>query len=333
MRLAEPAWLLALVLLPWPWLRERRRPRLPWSTLDGFAEARGFLARWVWVPPVLRTLALACLIVALARPQVEGGRVRIAAQGVAIVVALDHSSSMNAPDFPTPEGGRISRLEAAKRTFSTFARNRTDDLVGLVVFAKAPDLICPPTLDVGFRLDAAASVRPVRPGDDGTNIGDAIAWSLRALRAAPATVRKKVLILLTDGGQAPGVPDAVDPDDAAKLARDLGVTLHTVAIGRAGGIVRGTMPEVDLPVSHEVAGPDLDLLGRLAQEGGGRMFRAADARALDQVFAALDALEKSPVQGTVRVRYEERFAPWALAASLMLALDLALSAGRLRSLP
>src|SRR5262249_8280010 len=140
--------------------------------------------------------AIAGLAVALARPQVVGGRTRIATRGVAIVVVLDHSSSMKTDDFPAG-ADHLSRLEAARRPVSRLVAGRPDDLLGLVVFANYPDLIGPPTLDHAFLMEALRRVRPARPGDDGTNIGNAIIWGLRALRVTAPT--KKVLVLLTDG--------------------------------------------------------------------------------------------------------------------------------------
>src|SRR5262249_28948070 len=152
---------------------------------------------WTWLrplPPLLRGLAIGSLAVALARPQSVGGTTQIAGQGVAIVVALDQSSSMNAGDFPTDRGtSQTTRLDAAKKTFVRFVQGRPDDLIGLVVFANYPDLACPPTLDHAFLLEVVAAVRSARQPDDGTNIGDAIAWALDALLIAPPA--KKVLVL------------------------------------------------------------------------------------------------------------------------------------------
>src|SRR5207253_10352459 len=115
-------------------------------------------------------------------------------------------------------------------------------------------------------IDAARRLRSARPGDDGTNIGDAIAWGLDSLRKT--SPQKKVLILLTDGVNEPAVPNPLDPEAAATLAHDLGVTLHTITIGKAGDVA--------------------ELLGRLARAGGGRAFVAADARSLDDVFRTID---------------------------------------------
>ena len=116
-------------------------------------------------------------------------------------------------------------------------------------------------------------------------------------------------MLLTDGNNEPAVPRPLDPEQAAILARDLGVTLHTIAIGRAGGIVRGTDPATDLPVMAEVEGPNLPLLERLAAITGGRSFVATDADALEDVFQTIDELEKSPVKGEILTRYDEHSPP------------------------
>jgi Ca-activated chloride channel homolog len=330
---AQPGWLWLLVLMPLPWLLERTRSRITWPGFAGFP-SRGRIG-WVWLramPAVLRGLAIGGLAVALARPQTVGGVTRIAGQGVAIVVALDQSSSMKAVDFPADHGTRlISRLGAAQTTFSRFIEGRPDDLIGLVAFANYPDLVCPPTLDHAFLIETARALRPARPGDDGTNIGDAIAWGLQALLKAPP--RKKVLVLLTDGNNEPAVPQPLDPEQAALLARDLGVTLHTIAIGRVGGVVRGVDPKTQLPFVTEVAGPNLPLLQRLAELTGGTFFPATDADALAEVFRRIDELEKSPVRGRKLTRYHEHYARWAGLALALLVLDRLLAQGRLRRLP
>src|SRR4051812_39769984 len=265
MRLAEPGWLLLLILVPLPWLFRRARPRLAWPTLDGFAHGKGSgLRRFGFVPLLLRGTAIAAMAFALARPQSVGGRTWIAGQGVSIVVALDHSSSMNNVDFPAVgegegegkgDGERLSRLEAAKSTFIRFVEGRPDDLIGLVVFANEPDLAWPPTLDHASLVERARDVKTAGRGEDGTNIGDAIAWSLDALRASAP--KKKVLILLTDGRNSPARvagTEPLDPEEAAGLARELGVTLHTIAVGKEGRVVRQAEPVTGLDLVAEVEG-------------------------------------------------------------------------------
>ena len=99
------------------------------------------------------------------------------------MAVLDRSSSMKTNDFPS-EGKTISRLVAARKTLAGFIAGRSDDLVGLVAFARYPDLVAAPTLDQGFLLDAVRSIRPAGSADDGTNLGDAMAWALGAIRDA-----------------------------------------------------------------------------------------------------------------------------------------------------
>src|SRR5207248_2188777 len=152
-----------------------------------------------------------------------------------------------------------------------------------------------------------------------------------ALLIAPP--KKKVLVLLTDGHNEPAVPQPLDPEQAAILARDLGVTLHTIAIGRVGGVVRGIDRQTKLPMIAEVAGPNLPLLERLAQLTGGSYSVATDADALAEVFREIDRLEKSPVRGRILTRYDEHYAPWAALALAALVLDRLLSHGRLRRSP
>jgi Ca-activated chloride channel family protein len=269
---------------------------------------------------------------ALARPQTIGGVTKISGQGVAIVVALDQSSSMNTVDFPADHGTRkISRLEAARSTFIQFVEGRPDDLIGLVVFANYPDRTWLPDLDHRELLRLAADIRVARPGDDGTNIGDAMALALDALRST--TPSKRVLVLLTDGNNEPAVPHPADPEQMAILARDLGVVVHTIAIGRPGGIVRSTQPGTDLPVMTEVEGPNIPLLERLASVTDGRSFVATDADALKEVFQTINLLEKSQIQSQEFTRYDERFMPFAVTALLLLLADRVLAATWLRRLP
>jgi Ca-activated chloride channel family protein len=267
---------------------------------------------------LLRGLALGALAVALARPQTVAGVTRIASRGVAIVAALDQSSSMKRTDFAAEhENHPKSRLEAAKATFVRFVEGRPDDLIGLVVFANYVDLSCPPTLDHRLLIEKAAAIRPARPGDDGTNIGDAIAMALDALRKTTAS--KRVVVLLTDGNNEPAVPHPLSPEEAAILARDLGMTLHTIAIGQPG---RGNEQ-----------GPNFALLERLATITGGRSFVAADASALDEVFRTISTLEKSTIRSEIRTRYDEHYAPWAGLALALLILDRLVVSGPLRRLP
>jgi len=349
-RLADPLWLLFVVFGTLPWFAHRRRPRLSWPSLDVFFrhQPSTWAARFGFLPLLVRGLAIICMVVGLARPQTAGEQIRISGRGLAIALVVDRSSSMKTADFPS-EGGLISRLDATKRTLVRFLEARTDDLIGVVAFANFPDTIAPPILNRRLTWDAIRGVRPAGAGDDGTDIGGAIAWGLEMVRRAPA--KRKVVILLTDGRHAPGATRSLDPTVAAEVARGMGVTLHTVAVGRPSKppsspqppeatvptdpAAKGGSPKSEIPVDPppEVEGPDLDLLRALADRGNGQAFVAADLEALDRIFEAIDALETSPIEGTIRTVYRERFAPWVLAALALVAADLGLSSGRLRRLP
>jgi Ca-activated chloride channel homolog len=139
-------------------------------------------------------------------------------------------------------------------------------------------------------------------------------------------------VLVTDGNNDPAGP-AADPEWAATLVRDWGVVLHTIAIGRPGGVIHGAEHKTKLPFIAEVSGPNLPLLERLAELTGGICFAATDADGLAAVFQKIDELEKSPVRGRILTRYDEHYAAWAGLALALLVLDRLLALGRLRRLP
>jgi Ca-activated chloride channel family protein len=331
--LAEPFALIALGLALLPWLASWKRPRLGWSTLEGFRGVWTVKARVLrHLPSLLLSLAIVCLSVALARPRTIGGQSRIAAKGVAIVVAIDRSASMMTEDFSQP-GAKVplSRLEAAKKTLAAFVEGRPDDLIGVIAFADVPRGTSPPTLDHGFVLDAVRGIRPANTSEGGTNLGRAIALGLDELRGQ--STPKKVLILLTDGRDSPAVSDTIAPiapEEAASLAKPLGITIHTIAVGGPGKKV-AIEDFSKRPVASE--GPDLARLETLAKLGGGKAFAADDTAALEAVFKEIDALERSPVAGTVRTRYREGYPYFVIGAMICILAERLLRMGPLRVLP
>src|SRR5262249_2972805 len=143
----------------------------------------------------------------------------------------------------------------------------------------------------------------------------------------------KVLVLLTDGNNEPAVPNPLDPEEAALLARDLGGTIHTIAIGQRAGGIGGVDSQTELPFSARVTRPKIPLPERLAETTRGRSVPAQDADALAGVFKTIDALEKSPVRGQILTRYDEHYWPWASIALALLLVDRLLAHGRFRRLP
>jgi Ca-activated chloride channel family protein len=281
---------------------------------------RGWLERGL---PLLRALALAVLIFALAGPQLGSTKVRRQTEGVDIVLALDISGSMRALDFAPG-----SRLDAAKEVARQFVEGRRGDRIGLVVFASNSYTQCPLTTDYAVLQQL---LDQVRIGDiaDGTAIGMAIGNALNRLRDAPG--QSRVIILLTDGMNNTGV---LDPATAAQLARDLKVRIHTIGAGskgrvpypfedpRGGEVVR--MIEVDM---------DEASLQSIAETTGGLYFRATDRESLLRIYERIDALEKTRVETEEYVEYRE-IGPYLLwPALLLLALELGLGLSWLRRLP
>ncbi|MEW4566356.1 VWA domain-containing protein [Tautonia sp. JC769] len=338
MRLADPWCLILLVFAAMPWVAERFRPRLVWSSLrivpprswrpggSGWPRQAGLS---------LQALAIACLVVALARPQTVAGRTVIAGRGVSILLAVDQSLTMTAEDVPIGDGTNVSRLEAAKRTMDRFILGRPDDLIGLVGFGTYPDLICPPTLDHDTLRSLLATLGPARPGENATNLGDAMAWSLQAMLDSEPSER--VIVLLTDGQNEPdaaATPDWLDPDEAATLIRRLGARLYTIGIGSPGGLVRIDVPGTGISYPEQLQeGYDPVALARWADLGGGAAFSAGSAETLDRVFDRIDSLEKRPFTGEILTRYREEYPPWVAAALAFLAIDRLAAATRARRLP
>ena len=308
LRLATPWALAGLVLVPpalwWMWHRARL-PRLTFSDTRILAGLKpGWRARLRAVPQVLRVLALVLLLLALARPQAENRWQEVLSEGVDVVIALDQSGSMAAVDLGRKPGGfdPVSRLDYAQRVIEEFIQGRQADRIGLVVFAGRAFTRCPLTLDYGLLSQILGSIEITRRYD-GTAIGLGLATSVNRLKDSEA--RSRVVILVTDGRNNAG---EIDPETAARLAKTMGVKVYTVGVG-----TEGVAP---IPVDDPVFGPryvyqpvDLDekTLRRIADLTDGRYFRATDARALEEIFTRIDAMETVQVKIKERVRRTELF--------------------------
>lgn len=317
MTFARPLVLVALLLLPlWWWLRRRQRPAgVPYSdvTLPAAVAAHSWLIR---LPPLLRGLALASWIVAVAGPRIGGDTIETKQEGIAIVIAIDISSSMLAEDFAPS-----NRLEVAKAQAISFVRGRQADRIGLVAFAGEALTQVPVTLDYPV-LERAITDLKIGSLEDGTAIGSGLATAVNRLRRAPG--KSKVVLLLTDGENNRGL---IDPRTAAAAAATYGIRIYTIGVGTEG--------EAPIPTGRSGTGfryeilpvrIDEALLTEIAQSTGGRYFRAKDSEALSRVFRQIDGLEKTPIKVTRYVRYEEVLKPLALLGLLALGLELGLSA-------
>jgi Ca-activated chloride channel family protein len=279
---------------------------------------------WVWLLPIF---AAVLMIVGLARPQLDHSRTQVTANGIDIVLGLDVSGSMTALDFLI-NNRRINRIEVVKSVVSKFIEERPDDRIGLIAFAGAPYVVSPITLDHDWLLQNLERVN-IGTAEDGTAIGSAIAASVNRLRTTPA--KSKVIILLTDGVNNTG---KISPLAAAEAAKALGVKIYTIGVG-----VRGKAP---IPVKDEagnwhlvMAQVDVDekTLQAVAEETGGRFYRATDTDSLQKIYEQINGYEKS-AQTVQKFEHYEELYPWALIPALgILGLGLILQQTRLRRLP
>jgi len=326
---AAPLWLSLIgigVLAAALWIVRRRWQRYPFP-LEARVDRKGSRRiGWTALAGVLAAAAFVPLAVALARPQEVLSRLLEHAEGVDMVVALDVSGSMAALDFQPSD-----RLGVAKETIGRFLDRRPHDRIGLVVFAGAAVTICPITLDHDVAHHLLDQVK-LRTLPDGTAIGLGLGTAVNRLRSSSS--ESKVVVLVTDGSNNAG---QLDPRTAAELARDEGVTVHTVLVGRGG--------KVPVPVwmrdprtgreTSQIRNVEVDvnpeLLAEIARSTGGTSFRARDPEALEEVFAEIDTMERTIFTSTRLVRFRERFEPWALAALVLLVVGVVLegAAGRM----
>jgi Ca-activated chloride channel family protein len=309
--------LLLLGLALWWWIRRRNSaPAARFSdvTLPAQAASRSW---WVMLPPGLRALALATLVLAAAGPQIGGDTVEVKKEGIAIVIAIDISSSMLAEDFAPS-----NRLEVAKRQAIAFVRGRQADRIGLVAFAGEALTQVPVTLDYAVVEQAILEMR-IGSLEDGTAIGSGLATAVNRLRRAPD--KSKVVILLTDGENNKGL---IDPRTAAAAAAAYGIKVYTIGVGTEGEAPIPTGRSLGGGFRYEVLPVKIDeaLLTEIADRTGGRYFRAKDSEALSRIFSEIDRLEKTPVSVTRYTQFDEATQPFILLGLLALGLELLLNA-------
>lgn len=345
-RWTQPYWLLLLVLLPVILWRgtlgeDRRTPRLLVGTVAALRSGpSGLRVKLRDVPGVLRVVALAFFVLALARPINTLRPENLDDSGIDLMLVLDLSGSMkavmeNVPNDLLPLMNRTApdvpptRLDAAKAVIRDFISRRKTDRIGVIVFGKEAFVLSPPTLDYQL-LDLLVSKMELEVIDgNGTAIGDAVGTAAARLRRSSA--KSKAIILLTDGDNNSG---RIAPEYSADLANKVSAKIFTVQIGD-GSMARvyvgrrmlgPSYQNVEFPVNPE-------LLQKLAQKTGGSSYVATDVKALQASFHdVLDKLEKSRFEASV-ARYEELFPVLLLPGVLLLSLEVLLRAWSLRRFP
>jgi Ca-activated chloride channel family protein len=322
-------WLLACVPLVIMW-RGRRGPvaAVEYSNVGLAAEVarttRSRAGRLIWL---LATVAGVLMIAGLARPERLNSRTVVKLNGIDIVLGLDISGSMQALDFAMGQK-RINRIEVVKSVVSKFIEERPDDRIGLIAFAGVPFLISPLTLDHDW-LQANLARLSVTSVDDGTAIGSAIAACVNRLR--PTAAKSKVVILLTDGVNNTG---KISPLAAAEAARSMGVKIYTIGVGVRG---KAPIPVKDQSGRLHVIMADVDVdektLQAIANETGGKFYRATDTDSLQKIYEEINRFEKT-AQSVQRFEHIEELYPWALVPALaILGLASLIQHTRLRRLP
>lgn len=288
----------------------RRSATLSVSTL-GKRRMPRTLRYWLRpLPIVLRILALALLIVALARPIEREYNKKVSVNGIDIVLAVDISGSMLAKDF------KPNRIEAAKEIASTFIADREVDRFSLVAFAGEAYTLTPITADRGVVQTLMANLRN-GVIDDGTAMGNGLATALNRLRDSEA--KSKVVVLLTDGVNNAG---QITPMMAAEIARDMGVKVYTIGVGSKDKAPYPTYDmfgnPVEILVDVEI---DEELLTNMAEITGGQYFRATNEETLKSIYDKINEMEKSEVQVMEVYHNNELFEPWLILGLLLLALE------------
>ncbi len=324
----NPSYLyLLLLLIPMAaayfYRRKRTTANLQISSTEPFKGVRkSYKYYLLHLPFILRLGVIAMLIVVLARPQSADKWANKDVEGIDIVMAVDISGSMIAEDL------KPNRLEAAKSVGAEFIASRPNDNIGLVVFAGESFTQSPLTSDKTALVGLMNSISNDMISEDGTAIGMGLANAVNRIKESQA--KSKVIILLTDGSNNRG---EIDPLTAAELAKAYNIRVYTIGVGTKGqapypvrtvfGVQRQMVP-VDI---------DENTLQAIADKTNGQYFRATDNKTLKAIYKEIDQLEKTKIQVTEYSKKQEEYLPYAIAACILLLLEILLRNTILRHIP
>ncbi|TRX70354.1 VWA domain-containing protein [Carboxylicivirga sp. M1479] len=318
-------WLLIIVpaYIAWyVWKQKSMQASLKISTLKGFENAP--VSKKVYLRHLLfafRVLSIALLITVLARPQSSNSFRKEITEGIDIMMAIDISSSMLAEDF------KPNRLEAAKDVAADFIKGRSDDRIGLVIYAAESFTQCPLTTDHNVLQNL---FKDIKMGllDDGTAIGMGLATAVHRIKDSDA--KSKVIILLTDGENNKG---EIAPMTAAEIAKTFGVRVYTIGVG-TNGMAPFPMQTVFGKQYQQVEVKiDEELLQGIADMTDAKYFRATDKQKLDEIYKEIDLLEKTRNEVQEYTKHKEEYWWFAAFAGLFLLLEIFLRSTVFRNLP
>jgi len=302
----EYFWLLILLPLAVVWYAFKRKKQvatLQMSSLKGFQDT-SLLPKLKPLLLVLRLLAMAAIIVALARPRtVDISSKTKTNKGIDIVMAIDISASMLAKDL------KPNRLDALKKVAAKFIKGRPSDRIGLVLYAGESYTKTPITSDKSIVLGSLGEVKYDSRVSGGTAIGMGLATSVNRLKDSKA--KSKVIILLTDGVNNSGT---IDPKIASELALNFGIKVYTIGLGTNGTAMSpvAMRPNGSFVFDRVKVEIDEKLLKEIAKATGGKYFRATNNKKLQEIYAEINKLEKTEVEEFKFYNYDEKFRFFAL---------------------
>jgi Ca-activated chloride channel family protein len=299
------------ILIPLPWLVRRLLPahhearpalRVPFmSRLEELSGKKASVGSVVLqtsrLQQVLVFIVWILIVVALARPMWIGEALTKTVASRDILLAVDLSGSMDAKDFQAPNGEDIDRLTAVKLVVDDFLSRREGDRVGMILFGSAAFVQTPFTEDIETCRSLLDEAEVGMAGSK-TMLGDAIGLSISVFEKSD--LEERVLILLTDGNDS---GSKVLPENAANIAKDYGITIHTIVVGS--------------PESSGQDAIDEDTLRSVAKTTGGSFFRASSREELEAVYTQIDNMKTRDAQVITHRPTSELF-HWPLGAALIL---------------
>jgi Ca-activated chloride channel homolog len=316
----EFLWLLTVipVLIAWQiWQRRQLNASLKISSLKGFAHTGSFLPKLKPVLFIFRLLAIALIVVGIARPRkVDISSKTKTTKGVDIVLAIDVSGSMLARDL------KPNRLDALKKVASEFVKERPNDRIGIVLYASEAYTKMPVTSDKEAVEKALSEVKFDRQLQDGTGIGMGLSTAVNRLKDSKA--KSKIVILLTDGVNNAGF---IEPETASDIAKEFGIKVYTIGLGSNG---MAESPYAYAPngttLLYKMAQVEIEekLMKSIAKKTGGKYFRATSNSRLKSIYDAINKLETTEIQELKFYDYDEKFRPLIFIACGLLVLEILL---------
>jgi len=280
-RLANPVFLIFIPLIIIAFFIKRKKSALKFSSVKLLKTHNIKNSFRHKIGKCLVALSSVLLVLALARPQLPQKDVPIIREGIDIAVILDVSMSMLSVDFEP------NRLEVARKTIQDFIENRPTDRIALIIFAGTAYTRVPLTLDHDILRESLKQVKTESVNTDGTAIGMAVSVGVNRLKKSDSP--SKIIILVTDGDNNAGT---INPDTASELAKEMGIKIYTIGVGTDKTIIPTDFFGMTRYQQYE-GGLNEELLKRIAETTHGQYYRVKDPKAMSQVFADIDKLEKA----------------------------------------